>query len=168
MDGLADAARTTRTIATGLMALGIGWGFWWNYFDFVGRRRPRAGALARAAWIYGHFPLSLTIVATGAGMVSLIEHAGDNRTPQNVAWLLSVATAGVALSLAGLTATMRPHQGRRLVPFTLTAAAVIALTLGALRPNPIVLAIGLYATLFAVWIESFVRHAQTGTSIVAS
>ena len=30
------------TITTGMIALVIGFGFWWIYFDLVGRRPPRA------------------------------------------------------------------------------------------------------------------------------
>lgn len=48
--GLSEASRSGRTIATGIVSLVIGLGFWWNYFDFVGRRPPRPGALTRGMW----------------------------------------------------------------------------------------------------------------------
>ncbi len=38
-------------------------------------------------------PLWLSIAAAGAGMVSLIEHANDARTPANTALLIAGATA---------------------------------------------------------------------------
>jgi low temperature requirement protein LtrA len=38
--GLAEADRDGRTIATGIASLVIGFGFWWNYFDFVGNANP--------------------------------------------------------------------------------------------------------------------------------
>ena len=41
VDGLSNAERNVETIATGLVALIIGFGFWWNYFDLTGRRLPR-------------------------------------------------------------------------------------------------------------------------------
>jgi low temperature requirement protein LtrA len=30
-----------RTVATGVLGLSIAFGFWWTYFDYVGRRLPR-------------------------------------------------------------------------------------------------------------------------------
>jgi low temperature requirement protein LtrA len=165
-DGLAGAERDAGTIVTGLMALGIGMAFWWNYFDFVGGRAPRSGSGPQTTWMFLHLPMSLFIAAAGAGMVSLIEHAADNRTPAATAWLLAGATAGIALTLAVLVTTMKRHPGKELVPFTLAAAAVLALATGAVRPSPIVLALALNVVLGAVWMESFVRHARAGTSIV--
>ena len=38
VDGLTEADRDLVTIATGLFALVIGFGLWWNYFDLAGRR----------------------------------------------------------------------------------------------------------------------------------
>jgi low temperature requirement protein LtrA len=165
-DGLAETDRNVVTIATGLFALGIGFGVWWNYFDFVGRRRPRPGGLPRATWLVAHLPLSLGVAATGAGMVSLIEHAGDARTPAATAWLISGSTALTMLSLAVVVGTMPAHDGRRAVPLTLTASAGLAVLLGALRPDPLLLAILLHLLLFAVWIEAFVRHARHRLPIV--
>ncbi len=167
-EGLSEADRSIRTIATGIIALGIGFGVWWNYFDFVGRRLPRAGVKSRTVWMMFHLPLTLSIAAAGAGMIALVEHAGDDRTPVGTAWLISGATAVIALSLAVIVTTMEPHEGRRLVPVSLVAGAAVALVLGALRPQPLILSIGLYAVLSFVWTESFVRHARHGLSIVGS
>ena len=41
--GLSAAGADALTIATGSLAMVIGFGFWWIYFDLVGRRLPRAG-----------------------------------------------------------------------------------------------------------------------------
>jgi len=89
VDGLSESSRSGRTIATGIVALVIGFGFWWNYFDFVGRRAPRRGALTRGLWNLEHLPMWLSDAAAGAGMVSLVEHANDNRTPAATAWLVA-------------------------------------------------------------------------------
>jgi hypothetical protein len=106
------------------------------------------------------------VAATGAGMVSLIEHAGDARTPAATVWLISGSTALTMLSLAVVVGTMPAHDGRRAVPLTLTASAGLAVLLGALRPDPLLLAILLHLLLFAVWIEAFVRHARHRLPIV--
>src|SRR5260370_23968869 len=57
------------TIAVGLLALCIGFGFWWIYFDLVGRRLPRNGP-ALTNWVLSHFPITLSIVAVGAAIFS--------------------------------------------------------------------------------------------------
>jgi low temperature requirement protein LtrA len=167
VDGLSEASRTGQTIATGIISLTIGFGFWWNYFDFVGRRPPRPGALTRGMWNLGHLPMWLSVGAAGAGIVSLVEHANDSRTPTATAWLVTGSTAAIALSLAVIVSTMPTHPGRGMVPITLTAAAAIAILLGALRPSPIILAAALAVTLSLVWIEAFARHLRTGTMIGA-
>ncbi|NNC78776.1 MAG: low temperature requirement protein A [Acidimicrobiales bacterium] len=157
VDGLSEAEHTFRPIATGVLALWIGFAFWWTYFDLVGGRTP-TGTRQRVVWLFGHLPLAISISAAGAGMVGLIEHAADGRTPASNAWLISGGTAGVALSIALLSQTIPEHQGRRLVPTFLGMAAVASLVAGAARPVPWLLALLLYAALSAVWTESFRRR----------
>ena len=49
--GLAGAEPDALTIVTGFLALVIGFGFWWIYFDLVGRRLPaEAGTRSRSGW----------------------------------------------------------------------------------------------------------------------
>ncbi len=165
VEGLSEAEHNARTVVTGVVALVIGFGFWWNYFDFVGGRAPRPGSYNRGVWNLGHLPIWLAVAAAGAGMVNLVEHAGDARTPANTAWLIAGATATMAAALAAITLTMPTNPGRRLVPITLSVAAIIALVLGALRPSPIILAAGLSITLAGVWVEALARHAHEGTSL---
>ncbi|MEL7210942.1 MAG: low temperature requirement protein A, partial [Actinomycetota bacterium] len=162
VDGLSEASRGARTIATGVIGLTIGFGVWWNYFDFVGRRPPRPGPVTRGAWNLGHMPLWLSIAAGGAGMVSLVEHATDARTPAATSWLVTGSVAGVTLSVAVIVAALPPRPGLRMVPYSLAAAAGFALVLGALRPTPILLVLGLVAALSAVWFEAFTRKVRAG------
>ena len=98
-------------------------------------------------------------------MVSLVEHAGDGRTPAAAAWLVGGATAAVALSIAALTFTIDSLPARRVVPYTLAGAAVAALILAAARPAPWLLAAALSLVLSAVWFEGFVRHSRAGITI---
>jgi hypothetical protein len=58
-----------------MLALSMGFGSWWIYFDLVGNRLPRANRVALANWVMSHLPIALAIAAAGAGMVSLIGHA---------------------------------------------------------------------------------------------
>jgi low temperature requirement protein LtrA len=163
-DGLSSVERTFITITTAVLALWIGFGFWWNYFDFVGGRQPRAGR-SRVGWIFTHLPLTIGISAAGAGMVGLIEHASDGRTPATTAWLVGGATSLVAISIAALTSTIEPHPARRAVPYTLIAAAVGSLVVAALRPAPWLLAALIGLMLGAVWQEGFIRHSRNGVAI---
>ena len=41
----------------GLVAVVVGFGAWWTYFDFAGQRRPRPVRRASLRWVLGHLPL---------------------------------------------------------------------------------------------------------------
>ena len=159
--GMSAAGRDAHTIATGVLCLGIGFGCWWMYFDFVGDRLPRPSRGAVSAWMFSHLPTTLTIAGAGAGMASLVKHAHDGRTPTALSWLIAAAVAGLLVSL--LTATrslMDPERQARVYrPLTpaLLAAAGGALVLGALHPAPWLLALGLVALLSATWWVAFLR-----------
>ncbi len=77
VDGLVHGTRDAHTIATGLVALVVGFGLWWNYFDFTAKRLQRPAPTGEPVWVALHLPLTLSIAATGAALVTLIEHAGD-------------------------------------------------------------------------------------------
>ena len=85
VEGLSLAAHDVTTIVTGMLGLGIGFGFWWIYFDVVVRRLPRTDGRSLANWLLSHFPITLSIAAAGAGMTSLIVHAQDRVTPESTA-----------------------------------------------------------------------------------
>ncbi|WP_150135477.1 low temperature requirement protein A [Streptomyces hyaluromycini] len=80
VDGLARESADALTIAVGLVAVMIGFGVWWTYFDFVGRRPPRPTRAATVHWIVAHLPLTAAVTAMGAAMPGLVEHAHDGRT----------------------------------------------------------------------------------------
>ena len=63
--GLSEVEHNLRTTATGLIGLMIGFGIWWTYFDFVGRRAPRSPR-ASVFWMISHLPVTLAIAASGA------------------------------------------------------------------------------------------------------
>jgi low temperature requirement protein LtrA len=155
VDGLSSAERDAMTITTGMLALWMGFGFWWIYFDLVGRRLPRDDGGALASWVLSHLPITGSIAAAGAGMVSLIGHAHDASTPAATAWLLAGA---VALGLLALILTERAlEDAERLVSvfgtlgLAMTAGAVAALLVGWMRPAPWLLALLLVAILSVLW-----------------
>jgi low temperature requirement protein LtrA len=168
VNGLSQAERSAATAAVGLLCLGIGFGIWWNYFDFVGLRSPRPGLGVRGIWLVTHLPLSMAVAATGAGMVNLIEHSAEARTPAGTAWLIGGSVAVLCLCVAVLLQLLPERRGARLVPAGLVAAALVAVVTAALRPRPWALALVLLLALTAVWTESFVRHARLGEPFVNS
>ena len=155
VDGLSQSSRDLTTVATGMIALVIGFGLWWIYFDVVGGRLPKPDGRALASWILSHFPITLSIAAAGAGMVGLIEHAHDSATPEAIAWLLSGA---VAVGLLFLIPTWRaladsdrlPGLHRR-IWMAMLAGAVISVIVGWVRPVPWLFALLLVAVLSGAW-----------------
>jgi low temperature requirement protein LtrA len=124
--GLASQPVSALTMAVGLVAVVVGFGAWWTYFDFAGQRRPRPEPVPTVQWILGHLPLTAAVAAMGAAMVSLVDHAHDGRTPAATAWVLSAGAAvvlGTTMLVAvtlqawedkrGLYPGARPYQRRR-------------------------------------------------------
>ena len=143
--GLSVAERDAKTVITGLLALWLGFGFWWIYFDLVGRRLPRADGAAVSNWVVSHLPITGSITAAGAGMVSLIGHAHDARTPASTSWLLAGAVATGLLALV-LTERALVDAERLSVVFSplrlaLFAGGAAALLVGWLPPAPWLLAL---------------------------
>jgi low temperature requirement protein LtrA len=155
VDGLSHAEQDAITIATGALGLIVGFGFWWMYFDVVGRRLPRPNGPAVADWIIGHLPITLAIAAAGAGMVSLLEHAHEPVAPATTSWLLA---GSVALGLIGIVvAALALDDARRLpavyrpLSVAMALGAAAALVVGALSPAPLLLAALLVAILSVLW-----------------
>jgi low temperature requirement protein LtrA len=160
------------TIAVGILGLGIGMGIWWNYFDLLGRRVPTQGGGRLAGWMSAHLPMTMAIAAAGAAMVSLVEHAGDERTPVAAAWLLgasvAVVLAGIALASRALSTDEFPDgMARHIVPI-FTVAAVLVLGVTALRPAPIVLVVAVDVVLLLTWLWLFVVFLARGGAEVGT
>jgi low temperature requirement protein LtrA len=165
--GLSARPDSALTLAVGLAAVVVGFGAWWTYFDFAGQRTPRPNGVATAQWIVGHLPLTAAVAAMGAAMVSLVEHAQDGRTPAATAWVLG-AGAAVVLAVTMLLATPLPAWKRdrglfRPLAGLCAATAAACLGLGAARPAPLVLALGLVLLLSIPWCYAVARRFATDT-----
>ena len=164
--GLSRPDRDTKMTVTGMIALVIGFGFWWIYFDLIGRRQPRRDGPALTNWLLSHLPITLSIAAAGAAMISLIGHADEARTPSGTAALLAGA---VALGLLAIAVTERALADaerlaavyRPLGPAMLVGAGA-ALASGWLRPAPWLLAVLLVAVLSALWFFAVNRFIHAG------
>ncbi len=165
--GINDAEhRDVQTITTGIIALTIGMGMWWNYFDMLGRRVPgqRGGRLA--GWLYSHLPLTMAISASGAAIVSLLEHSGDSRTPTATAWLLVgsvvIVLASVTLACTALPADEFPPGMVRYIGPCFGAAAILVVAIGFVRPAPLVMVSAISAVLLLVWLALFAVYLALG------
>jgi low temperature requirement protein LtrA len=158
--GLVASERDGLTVGVGLLALWIGFGFWWIYFDLVGRRLPRNGP-ALTNWVLSHFPIALSIVAAGAAIVSLIEHAHDARAPAETAWLLAGAVALGLLALIVVEQSLVDAESLasvyRPISLMLVTGAIAALVVGWLRPAPWLLAVLLIVDLSVLWAFAVLR-----------
>jgi low temperature requirement protein LtrA len=165
VDGLSAPDRDALVITTGMIALVIGFGFWWIYFDLVGRRPPREEGGPLVTWMLSHLPITLSIAAAGAAMVSLIGHAGDARTPAGTAWLLSGAVALGLVSLIfteqALVDAVRLNAVYQPLRVALAAGAAAALVAGWARPAPWMLGLALVAILSVLWLFAASRFLRT-------
>jgi len=138
-----------------MIALVVGFGFWWIYFDVVGGRLPKSDGRALANWILSHHPVALSIAAAGAGMVSLLQHAHDASTPAATAWLLSAAVAvgliALILTSRALADASRLAAAYRPTEIALAGGAVVSVVIGLVRPAPWLLALLLVVVLALVW-----------------
>jgi low temperature requirement protein LtrA len=169
VDGLSEATRDFRTVATGLIGLSIGFGAWWTYFDFVGRRFPRGES--GVAWMYSHLPVSMGIAGAGAALVSLVAHAGDSSADADAAWLLS---GSIALTLVSLIITMRTLADHDRLPTIyqpltklMVGAAIAVLLIGWWRPAPWLFVLALFVTLSTVWWFAVDRYLRLPDPSVA-
>jgi len=153
--GLASQPVSALTMAVGLVAVVVGFGAWWTYFDFAGQRRPRPEPVPTVQWLLGHLPLTAAVAAMGAAMVSLVDHAHDGRTPAATAWVLSAGAAVVLGTTMVVAASLQAWQDKRGLyrPLARTSvvAAVACLGVGAARPTPLVLGLALVLLLSIPW-----------------
>ena len=154
-----------RTVATGVLGLSIAFGFWWTYFDYVGRRLPRQDGGSLVLWLYSQLPIALAVAAAGAGMVSLIEHAADARTPEPSSWLLAGSVSALLIALVATIVSLADYRRLaalyRPLAVALLLGAAAALAIGSARPAPWLLATLLDLILIAIWSFAFARTLRT-------
>ena len=153
--GLASEPVSGLTLSVGLVAVVVGFGAWWTYFDFAGNRHPRPGRTATLQWMLSHLPLTAAIAGMGAAMVSLVDHAHDARTPAATGWVLCAAAAVVLCATMLVSASLQAwHRDRGLyrpLARTCAAVAVACLGVGAARPAPVILGLALVLLLGIPW-----------------
>ena len=161
----------SESIATGMAAAVFGmvlaFSFWWLYFDFVGRRIPVKDPRTFGAWLGWHLPLAAGIAAAGAAVVSLVEYAGESRTPTPTAWLLAGAMSLYLVSLVGVSGALAhglaDRKGFHVVSGTLIVAAIAVLAVAAFRPVAWLFALLLVIIASIGWVIGAVRSVAHGT-----
>jgi low temperature requirement protein LtrA len=165
--GMAGEPISGLTLAVGLVAVVVGFGAWWTYFDFAGQRHPRPEPAASLQWILSHLPLTAAIAAMGAAMVSLVDHAHDGRTPSATGWVLGAGAAVVLcatmLVAASLQAWLRDRGLYRPLARTCAAVAVACLGVGAARLAPLLLGLALVLLLSIPWGLAVAHRVVNGT-----
>ncbi len=158
VNGIADANRAPIAVVTGMLGLGIGFAYWWTYFNLVGGRRVAADRGALARWLVGHLLVTMTIAATGGVMVSMIEQASGGHDPGPAAMSLSLSVAVGVLALVLIATSLADWRELapvyRPVSVALGVAAVVALLIGWLAPQPWLHTLLLTLVLGAVWLYS--------------
>ena len=148
-----------------MIGLTIGMGMWWNYFDMLGRRVPGRRGRRLAGWLYSHLPLTMAIAASGAAMVSLVEHTATARAcwPGVAAdGSVAVTLSSVTMAVSALPADAFPTGMARHVAPTFGLAAVAVILIGAARPSPIVLVTAVAAVLVLTWTWLFLVYLALG------
>ena len=116
-------------------------------------------------WLYSQLPIALAVAAAGAGMVSLIEHAADARTPESSSWLLAGSVSALLIALVVTIVALADYRRvaslYRPLAVALLFGAVAALAIGWIRPAPWLLATILDLILIAIWSFAFVRTLRT-------
>lgn len=167
VEGLAGQPVNGLTLSVGLIAVVVGFGAWWTYFDFAGHRQPTPTRTAHVQWILGHLPLTAAIAAMGAAMVSLVDHAHDDRTPAATAWTLCAGAAVVLCATMLVAASLQDWDRKRdlyrPLAYTCAAVAVACLALGAILPPPLVLGLALVLLLSIPWVLA-VAHRLTNAT----
>jgi low temperature requirement protein LtrA len=155
VSGIAAEPLSALTLAVALIAVVVGFGAWWTYFDFAGHREPRKTPVATMQWMLAHLPLTAAVAAMGAAMVGLVEHAHATRTGAATSWVLCGSAAVVLASTMLVAASLQAWGGKRYLyrPLSRTcaAAAVGCLALGAARPAPLVLGLVLVLLFSVPW-----------------
>jgi low temperature requirement protein LtrA len=166
--GLSGAASATTGIVAAVFGMMLAFAFWWLYFDFVGRQVPVNAPRVFGAWIGWHLPIAAAIVAAGAAVVSLVEHAGESHTPAPTAWLLAGATSLFLVSLVGLSGALAhglaDRKGFHVVSATLVVAAFAVLAVAVVRPVAWLFALLLVLIASVGWVIGAVRSVAHGTA----
>ncbi|HEY4255529.1 MAG TPA: low temperature requirement protein A [Chlamydiales bacterium] len=83
---------------------------WWLYFDFIGKKKPKATAAQVFLWSFLHFPLVVAIGALAASALHVL--ISPHHIPTHNALLFITASLSSCLiCLGAIEGTLQHHQG---------------------------------------------------------
>jgi low temperature requirement protein LtrA len=143
------------SMAEAAMGLGVGFGVWWVYFDYIARRPTREGLYLALSWIYLHVAMLLGIVVASVGIsLALAVDAGQSVTPEVRAFLLlGLATALLAITVMELTLERREDEPTNARVSFVSKIAVVVGLVGLelfLPPVPLVAVLGILLVALAI------------------
>ncbi len=68
---------TGATVVNAVIGLGIGFGLWWVYYDFVARRVFRPTVRIALTWVYMHFFVLISVVSVGVAVEVAMTQTAD-------------------------------------------------------------------------------------------
>lgn len=163
--GFSESGGASVTLLTGLLGLAVGFAFWWNFFDFVGKREPNPGR--EGLWILMHLPIAGGMAAAASATVTLTSQASAETAPVSSAWMMAGSTAIILASVAVMDWCVDESSvlGQS-IRGALGVAALLSLSLGALRVPAWILLGMLDALQIIVWLFAFqlwIAGAETQT-----
>ena len=119
-------------------------------------------------WAILHLPITTGIAATGAAMVSLVEHATEIQAPTATSWLFAGSVALMLTAIIPTTRTLSAHHREthlyRPLSVALAIAAAAALLTGWARPAPLALVTAMALILGSIWtvgLYQWLTHLST-------
>ncbi len=170
VNGLADVSQPGPvTVLRFVLGLALGFGLWWVYFDYIGRREPNAHTRwVFVRWSYLHLPLVLGITVVGAMVQHTVALEGSAVEP-GVRWLLAAGVALYYLACAGLEGTLEPEstpivRPQVIVPLRVfTAGAALVLPLLPLPISGLVMGlIGLHLVHMVLGVRGWFASSNVG------
>lgn len=151
---------STSTFIVGGLGLSIAIAMWWLYFDFVSHRIPLSGQTPGAVWLYLHLFVSMSIVATAAAVLNVVEHAGE-ALAVDVRWMLVASVAVYLLSLVPLMGVvsiqeeLKPGYRQGRIMLFLAALVIVLLGFSKLASPPLLMLIVLFMMVPVVYAVIF-------------
>lgn len=104
VNGLASSHESnTQALISAFLAIAVGFGFWWTYFDYIGRRVPKHNIYANITWSYSHLPLAMGIASFGASLTNIFTSIGHITYLHTMHAYISVAVVYFMLGVLELT-----------------------------------------------------------------
>ncbi|HMJ07845.1 MAG TPA: low temperature requirement protein A [Pyrinomonadaceae bacterium] len=151
--GASEVHWNFATVATASLGFAMAACIWWINFDFVEDNAVRSESLfPRFAYIYGHFFIVSSIVATGIGVEHAIKQSGESHLHFQTLLLLA---GGTAVYLSAVTIIRMLSGICKMVNVRIAAIilTVLILLLGPYLP-PLAVMIGLFVLMTTgIWIE---------------